>query len=347
MRTAWVLLAASIFLPLAAAPAQTSAVNKQHEVQKQQVTLDVVVTRKDGHPVAGLTQTDFLLKDNGTSQAITGFGTSDESKTPSEVVLLIDAVNINFIKLADERSNIERFLKNAGRLPVPTSLAIFTDDGIKIQDGTTTDGKALSDAFDQYVTGIRTIRRSSQREEQDRFDLSMKNLDLLVKRESARPGRKAIFWVSPGWPLLPGSEIDLSAKQQNQIYRSIIAFTDEMFGARITMYSLNPLGVEEGIGRTYFYQNFLKGVTKPGQAELANLSLQVLATQSGGLALNSSNDLEGELRTCYEQTRAMYEITFEPAPDEPMDKYHHLELMVEKAGLVARTKSAYYARPEN
>ena len=37
----------------------------------------------------------------------------------------------------------------------------------------------------------------------------------------------------------------------------------------------------------FLYQDYVKGVSKPSQAVIGDLSLQALAEQTGGMALNS------------------------------------------------------------
>ncbi len=89
----------------------------------------------------------------------------------------------------------------------------------------------------------------------------------------------------------------------------------------------------------------MKGVSKPSQVDAGDLSLQVLATQSGGLALHSSNDVAGLLQTCLADTEAYYELSFKPLPAEHRDEYHHLEIRLARPGLTGRTREGYYAQP--
>jgi hypothetical protein len=42
----------------------------------------------------------------------------------------------------------------------------------------------------------------------------------------------------------------------------------------------------------------------PSQVRSGNLALEVIATQSGGLALNSGNDIAAKLQQCVDDTRA-------------------------------------------
>jgi VWFA-related protein len=310
------------------------------------IYLDVVVTSKSGPPVANLQQHDFTILDNKTPQPATSFQAFAGSQEPNEVVLVVDAVNTSYQNLSYQRGEIDKFLRaNGGLLQQPTKLAFFTDTGTQIQQGFSTDGNALSTFLDQRVIGLRTIRRNAQNGASDRVQLSLKALGEIASHEAGRPGRKLIFWISPGWPLLSGPHIELTSKQQDQLFATIVGLSTQLREARITLYGVDPLGAGEGVGRTFYYQDFLKGVGKAGQVVVGDLSLQVLATQSGGLALSSSNDLVSLLQECQADTKAYYAISFDPAPADHRDEYHSLEIRLSKPGLTARTRQGYYAQP--
>jgi hypothetical protein len=105
------------------------------------------------------------------------------------------------------------------------------------------------------------------------------------------------------------------------------------------------LGTTDIGGRTFYWQDFTKGVNKPSQAQAGSLGLGVLATQSGGLALNSSNDVAAQLQKCLADTGVYYELSFDPPPAHQRDEFHHLEVKVAKSGLTARTRQGYYSQP--
>jgi VWFA-related protein len=310
------------------------------------IDLDVVVTPKSGPAVAGLQQQDFTLFDNKAAQRITSFQARNGSQDPVHIILVIDAVNTAYQTIAYERGQIDRFLRaNGGRLAQPMTLAFFTDKGTQMEQGFSTDGNGLGESFDHYEIGLREIRRSSQYEANDRFQLSMTALRELIEQAAKLPGRKMIFWVSPGWPILSGPRIDLDYKQQNQIFSTVVGLSSQLRQARITLYSVDPLGSKEGVSRTLYYQDFLKGVSKPSQVNVGDLSLQVLAVQSGGLALASDNDVASLLQKCMADTEAYYELSFVPAQADHRDEYHNILVQLAKPGLIARTRTGYYAQP--
>ena len=329
-----------------------AAVIAPAQVSPRQMTLDVVVTDKSGKPVGGLEQPDFKLFDNKAPQTITSFRAIDGPATPGsppvEIVLIIDDVNAPFSIVARERSEIQKFLnQNGGELPRPTSLALFTDSGMQQGTPSTSDGKALSGDLSDQKLGLHSITRSQGiYGAGDRIDLSLKAISQLAQYEATRPGRKLVIWISPGWPLLTGPRIELTKKQQEQIFQNIVMLSDSLRRAGITLYSVDPLGtVDAASFRTSYYKEFLKGVRKPNQTEFGDLALEVLAEQSGGRVLNSSNDITGEIATCAGDARTFYELTFDSAVGDGPNDYHSLEVKIDKPGLAAHTRTGYYAQP--
>jgi VWFA-related protein len=311
------------------------------------ISLDVVVTPKSGVPVPGLQQQDFVVLDNKISRPVTSFTALAGPQAPIEVILVVDAVNARYDTVAYERERIDKFLlADGGELTHPMTLAVLTDKGTEIQQGSSRDGKALKEALDHDAIGLRTIGRSTGfYGAEDRLDLSLKALDGLIAREETRPGRKIILWVSPGWPLLSGPGVQLDNKQQQRLFGQVVALSTRLRQARITLYNINPVGNGESLVRADYYKTFLNGVSKPSQANLGDLGLQVLATQTGGLALTSDNDITAMLQQATRDTNAYYQISFAAAPGEHPDEYHRLDVRVDKPGLIARTRTGYYAEP--
>jgi VWFA-related protein len=311
------------------------------------IYLDVVVTPESGPPVSGLQQQDFTLIDNKTPRPPASFQALGGSDAPIEVILLVDAVNIGYNQVSFARDEIDKFLSaNRGHLAYPTALAIFTETGTQIQEQFSTDGKALSAALQQYTVGLRSVGRSAGfYGASERFGLSLKTMHELAVREAARPGRKFILWVSPGWPVLSGPGVLLDSNQQQQLFSDIVSLWHLFEQGRITLYSIDPLGTADFGGRALYWQAFTKGVSKPSQVAIGNLALEVIATQSGGLALNSSNDVASLLQKCIADASAYYELSFDPPLSDQPHEYHHLEVKVAKPGVTARTRQSYYSQP--
>ncbi len=311
------------------------------------VQLDVVVSGKGGAPVAGLQQQDFGLLDNGAARPIRSFKAVSAGEEPVQVILLIDGVNTRFTTVAYERSQMEKFLKSdEGRLAHPTTIAVLTDKGVQVNKGFSQDGNTLSATLDETENSLREITRSSGFWGADeRLQISLGAMRQLAAYGATLPGRKLVIWISPGWPLLSGPDVQLSGKQQKQIFSDVVTYSTQLREAKVTVYDVNPNGAEESLNRLDYYQVFLKGVSKAEQANLGNLALQVLAVQSGGLTLDSSTDIAAMLKKCVADADTWYEVTFDMAGAEQPNEYHKIEIKVDKPGLTARTQTGYYAQP--
>lgn len=334
-------------------PAPVSA--QQHTLPSQysagKIVLDVLATDKSGELVSGLQQQDFTVLDNKVPRALTSFRAVDGRTASIKIVLLVDTVNTDYSIVSFEREQLDKFLRaDQGRLAYPMSLAFLTDSGLQIQNDFSTDGNALSASLDQYTVALRTVRRDAGFWGADeRLQYSLDGLYALAAREPSRPpGRTLILCLSPGWPLLSGPNVELDSKGQEQILANVIGFSNLLLEGRITLYSIDPSGAgEAGSERVSYWQEFVKGVSKRSQAQIADLALQVLATQSGGVALNSNNDVTALVQKCVRDTAVYYELSFDPPPDEPSNQYHHLEIHVAKPGVTARARQGYYSHPPN
>lgn len=352
----------SMFLPgllcltagaLAQEPSQPTLQPRQPSLQARQtsppprtISLNVVVTSSNGEPVSGLQQKDFTLLDDKKPQAITSFQPYSGNKEPVEMILLVDALNTGFSIVAQERIQIDRFLRsNEGKLTYPTTLAVLGNTGVQMQGAYTVDGNRLASSLDTFNIALRTLGLSSGSQgEAERLQASLNALRLLATYESSRPGRKIVLWVSPGWPLLSGPRVDISFKQQQAIFDEITWLSANLRESQTTIDSINPMGVGESPLETLLYQEYLKGVRQPKEDSFGDLSLQVIATNTAGLVL-SSTDVSGLLKRCVSDAAAYYTLAFEPPIADRRDVYHSLQIEIGQPGLIARTSSGYYAQP--
>jgi VWFA-related protein len=250
--------------------------------------------------------------------------------------------------VAYEREEIKKFLTaNGGKLAHPVSLVFFSDEGTQVQTVPSADGNGLSAAIDQHVTALRSIRRSTGvYGAEDRLQLSLNTLESIATKAAASPGRKLVLWVSPGWPLLSGPHIELTTKQEQNVFSSVVRITTALRKANVTLYSIDPLGLADAGGiRTIYYREFLKGMSSPKNAQLGNLALQVFATQTGGQVLFGSNSIHDLLARCMADANAFYVLTIPEAPSDRGNDYHEVDVKVGTPGLTARTRTSYYAQP--
>jgi hypothetical protein len=83
-----------LLLPLLCTPQIPTRQSHSVAHPGDRIYLDVVVSPNSGPPVSGLQQQDFTVLDNNVPQTITSFEALDGPQAPTEVVLVIDAVNV-------------------------------------------------------------------------------------------------------------------------------------------------------------------------------------------------------------------------------------------------------------
>ncbi len=317
------------------------------------IALDVFVADTSGRPIPGLQQQDFTLFDNKQPQKIISFhaveGATAKPDPPVEVILVVDEVNTSFTSIGIEREQIEKFLgRNSGELVRPVSILLVSDLGTTVVDAPSRDGKALIASLNQNNSPLRISRQTQGfYGAVDRIGLSLSALESLASYETPRPGRKLVIWISPGWPLLSGPDEWITSKDRQYIFNSIVSVSDQLRRARITLYNVDPSGLNDAVGvRTLYYKNFLKGVRTAQSVETGNLALQVFAYQSGGRVLYSSNDIASEIAACIAEANVFYVLSFNGAAGDGPHEYHALDVKIDKPGLMARTRLGYYAQPE-
>jgi VWFA-related protein len=334
-------LLGSSSMPIAAQIAQANAA-----AVSQSIRLEVVVETKSGQPVTDLEQKDFTLFDDKAPRPITRFRTMNGAHERVNVIVMLDSVNSRYQTVAYARDGVDRFLKaKEGQLANPTSIAVLTDQGIQLDDNFSTNGLALSDALEHRQIGLREITRDSEWGGQERLQICIRAMHQLIDYAGKLTGRTVVLWISPGWPLISGPRVFLDAKQEAQIFNEIVALSTNLRQLNITIYNLNPLGVGESLQQADLYEAYTKGVSKVSQVQLGDLAVQVLAVQSGGLAIEGNSDVEGMLQRCLRDTASWYEIEFDPTPADQQNEYHSIDIKVDKPGLMARTRDGYYANP--
>lgn len=142
--------------------------------------------------------------------------------------------------------------------------------------------------------------------------------------------------------MLNGAAFDTSSQGRQQTFRAIVEMSAKMREARLAVYSISTGALD---ATTDFYQEYLKGVKLAEKANPPNLSLKVLAVQSGGRALSPSNDLTGDIGSCVQDATAFYTISFDPPRADKPNEYHDLKVQIDQPGLKARTNTGYYNQP--
>lgn len=305
------------------------------------IAITVEVTDKSLRPVAGLDAGDFKLFDNRQPQKIVAFHAVDPvhpSTAPLKVQIIIDAVNADAVLVASERDGVSGFLKqNCGKLAQPVSIWLLANNGLTRIAGPSQDCAELLTGLSGAQPLLRVLNRSAGVwGAVERTGQAIKLVKATVSAESATPGRKLVLFISPGWPMLLNFEPD----QRRVVFNDIVNISNGLREAGISFYMLDPSSVGTTLD-SGAYDNYLKGVTKAGDAQWANLSLQVISEHSGGQVI-SGNDIKDEIDTALRDAGTYYTLSFERASGSREGEYHNIHVTVDQPRVKIHTTAGYY-----
>jgi VWFA-related protein len=306
-------------------------------------TIDVVVTDAAGNPVSDLTPSDFTLLDNGRPAKFRTFHGSLAVIEPApEVIFVLDAINLSPQPLTQTESAIVRFLRrNNGRLDFRCFLYRITRDGLFSSSKPTRDGNLLAKEVEQHKSP-RTVWKSGRNNEPGSFGswesrsqpnpLSLRAMGSIAIDQREISGRKVVVWISPGWPVNGG---DIGFDEATE-------FSTRLREARITLDNVN---VWSNPDQSFNYHDYLEAPRSQKDMQPAKMALQVIATHTGGLVLDSSSDLDRDIERCVEEELSFYTLTFNPPHTYRMDEFHDLRLQVARPALTVRAPTGYYNEP--
>ncbi|HEY1895032.1 MAG TPA: VWA domain-containing protein [Terracidiphilus sp.] len=321
-------------------------------------SIAVVVTDAAGNPVSNLEPWNFALLDKGQPAKIRTWQNSlaasepapeAASEAPPELIFVLDTINLSPPQLAQTESAIAHFLqRNNGRLEFPCFLYRLTRDGLYSSLRPLTDGVLLVKELEQkrsqwtvWNTDRREINTFGSWESGlPRNRLSLRALGSIAIGQRDIPGRKVVVWIGPGWPVNGG----------NISFDEATELSTRLREARITLDNvnvwLNPVPLIN-------YHDYLDAPRSQEDMQPAKMALQVIATHTGGLVLDSSEDLDRDIDRCAEDVRSFYTLTFNPPHTDTMDEFQDLRVEIrgglrvglDRPGLTVRAPTGYYNEP--
>jgi VWFA-related protein len=346
------LFALSVMWSAAALSGQVATTDNAHAVDPAEsslnpghISLDVVVTDQAGHPVLSLKPEDLQLLDNGIPQRLVSFQTSDENSIRSdqktEIIFLIDRLNLSAQQESVAEKEVAKFLtEHNGRLARPVMLYQLSSYGLSSLFEPSTNGNELADTLmrgreSKTIWTVPAHHEGAPRDdaEQARNEASLKALGAIAIQERKRPNRKLLFWVGPGWPTESGGHYS---------FEEIVELSTRLREARLSLFSVTAWAYQK---REFTFEEYLKGVMSKKDARTGDVSLEVLATKSGGVVTAPAFGLQATIDRCIEDANDFYTVSFVPLkPDHP-DEYHELKIIVKGRDASARTNFEYYNQP--
>jgi VWFA-related protein len=317
------------------------------------IHLDVSVMDGAGDEVSGLSADKFRLTDNGSPGELLSFHESgqtvDENEKLTEMVLVLDRLNLTPDQFESARKEVIRFLReNGGKLNEPVSVYWLTRDGLRASMMPTINGEELAAEVSRnyaprVLWQVHPDATPDMTAASDRYVLWEQSLRVLYTAALERrdkPGRKALVWIGYGWPAI----MDRDTAKNLEFYR-LVEVTTRLREARLAVFQI-PIWRDPQI-QQFQYLNYVEGVHSPTELEkpAPHFALPVLAYQSGGMVLEEKGDVAIDIERCARVAGAFYTVSFDPPPATHLDEFHEIHIGVEVPGLKAQAITGYYDQP--
>ncbi len=133
--------------------------------------------------------------------------------------------------------------RTAGYWPIRWFMAFFSDSGTEIQSNSSRDGNALLASFDQHETALRSVRRSQGfYGAVETVPAFLNTLQSLTAKEAQTARQEDRYLDQSRLAASLGPGVELDSKAEARLFTSIVAISDALRQARMTLYSVDPLG---------------------------------------------------------------------------------------------------------
>jgi VWFA-related protein len=345
----------------------------------REILADVTVTDAQGHPVHGLTQSDFTISEDGNPQSIRSFAEFGSGvpttarrlpKLPPNVytnyratpttgpvnLLLIDSLNVDPAVyptlVAHAQQEVVRYLDT---MPAGTQVAIFSlsSTGLHVLQGFTSDVPLLQRAMDANFLIL--AADPSTRPDYATLDA----LDKIAAYVAGIKGRKNLLWFVPTMPVLLTRDGGYAwgVSDMTRVHRTMDTF--ERFSAeQIAVSPIDPRGTldpaapkastpppapgQEPTARTGAIAAAATMQANIGQG-YQNLQLEAVAEDNGGVAYLENNDLSSLIATAITDGAHFYTLSYVPPRRQDDGHYHRIEITVSRPGLHLVYRPGYNA----
>jgi VWFA-related protein len=336
------------------------------QVYARETLVDVTVTDAQGHPVHGLTRSNFTITEDGAPQPIRSFREFATAKQPASpppglivrepgklppttytnrqtdtgplTVFLLDDINGG----GDGRARLEiaAYLR---RMPAGTRVALIALGArLTVLQGPTSDPAHVLSVVNQIVEhwGVEAIGCTREILQND---ATLRQLNQVATYLSGIKGRKNVIWIGNGVPSMifpsPCRDYTLDLRQ-----------TYDLLGdAEITVYPMDPHGLEApmppivSINVSAGAQAAAGNMAQMTSLSVSHLTLEAVAEATGGQAIYNTNDLAGAMASVAVSGSSYYTLSYIPPSLAYDGRYHTINIKVDKPGLRLVYRKGYSA----
>jgi VWFA-related protein len=303
-----------------------------------------------------------------------------DEKASSVTIVLFDALNTSFSDQAYARTQVLKFLH---QLQPQDHVAIYLlTTKLMVINEFTQDSKSLLQAIERFQsypsillsnasqpymvpadTGIADpkvaarlaglmndmISKVSDLSDYTRVGITAQAIEAIANHVAGIPGRKNLVWVSGSFPISisfkSSDQSPVDAESQNFL-PAMERVARALNQSNLAIYPVDTRGLlvpgEFDASRQH---PFAAGApaTETGVGQDEDVTMNLLAEQTGGHAFHNTNDIQGAIRRTLEDSRFTYLLGFYPDNGDWDGRFHELKLSAKKTGLVLRYRKGYYA----
>ena len=299
-----------------------------------------------------------------------------EPATPRLNIICLDTVNTNILDQGRARKDLVKFLAKTVEHGELTSLLTIDRGGVHVVHDFTTDSSVLIAAL-QHVKGKvdmmsgenvdamnngADLDASVAREAADIQDFleaqsariaqgfsiqaTLDGFATIARAFGGIPGRKALIWVTGGFPFTVSSPNDppYARGYEDDMSRAFQMLND----ANISVYPVDARGLVVGLPDAsqkirYNPRNPAGNVTAGLAANSARLdTMRAFAAETGGRAFVNTNDLEGAFRKAAEDSASYYLLGYYRDSSNSKPGWRKLHIKVAREGVHIRARSGYF-----
>ena len=341
------------------------------------ITVDAVVTDRDGQPVRTLTVDDFQVYEDGVLQPIVTFSyvetgvharEADAASTTSVAdvasnvprgtdgrvyLILLDDLHTHALRSDTVQAIARQFIEH--------HLAANDLAAVAVTSGRTTAShpftrtrQPLLDAVDQFVGEYRPPPQRASRGDPGRtvFDVQRPFDGGTDQRRSAQTMRRSLGtlaeWMA-GFSDRRKVILLISQGVEDSLSEEFLAEMRPVVSAaarhHIAVYPIDPRGLPTGEPSEIPTRALVDDAPFSVAARRAKRSLRWLAEQTGGVSFSDSNLFRGALERIVRENSAYFLLGYRAPRETPDGKEHQIRIEVGRPDVRVRARRSYVAAP--
>jgi VWFA-related protein len=322
------------------------------QVYSRETVVDVTATDASGQAVHGLQRSDFTILEDGKPQPVRSFEevsarpvepprelppnvyTSEQPPAPSSAVniLLLDLENEAPIDNTNNRQlsrslGMQKRVKDAAEqalqnMPDGTRVAVLAmTNNLRILQSFTADRELLAAAIDAVPYDTDGNGDLGCMQSNSRNESVLESFSRIAVDSAAIPGRKNLIWFTVGIPAITDPN-ERPGCLPNYTLGLSHAY-DLLTASQVSVYPVDAGGV--------------------GRMGEAQLSEQMVAQATGGVAYSETNDLATAVGKAIDNGANYYSISYIPPNTKYDGAYHKIDVKVDRPGVSVVFRKGYYA----